>query len=235
MTVPGNTTNRVTPDRLLAQVGGVAGLIYSSLPVVTFVLVSSLSGLLPAIASALGVATLVLLWRLIRRESMQPALSGFAGVAICALIAYIVGASKGYFLVGIWMSLLWAVVFALSVLTRRPAVGYVWSWASGRDRAWRDVPRAVYAFDIATLCWMVVFGARFVVQRLLYDADQTGWLGVARIGMGWPLTALAALATYAAIKSVQRAMSAADGATDVNGAVNGVAGAGQVDPDTGRG
>jgi len=202
------TANRVSPDRLLAQMGGVSGLIYSSLPVVTFVAVSSLSGLLPAIGSALGVALLVLLWRLIRRESTQPALSGFIGVAICALIAYIVGASKGYFLLGIWMSLLWAVVFAASVLIRRPAVGYVWSWASGRDRGWRDVPRAVYAFDIASLCWTLVFGARFVVQRLLYDADQTGWLGVTRIAMGWPLTVLAALATYAAIKAVQRALTA---------------------------
>ena len=209
------TANRVSPDRLLAQMGGVSGLIYSSLPVVTFVAVSSLSGLLPAIGSALGVAVLVLLRRLIRRESTQPALSGFIGVAVCALIAYIVGASKGYFLLGIWMSLLWAVVFGASVLIRRPAVGYVWSWASGRDRGWRDVPSAVYAFDIASLCWTLVFGARFVVQRLLYDADQTGWLGVARIAMGWPLTVLAALATYGAIKAVHRALTAQQ-AADAN-------------------
>jgi hypothetical protein len=228
VTVPDDTTNRVSAERLLAQVGGVGGLIYSSLPVVTFVAVSSLSGLLPAIGSALGVATLVLLWRLIRRESTQPALSGFAAIAVCALIAYLVGQSKGYFLLGIWMSLLWAVVFALSVLIRRPVVGYAWSWAGGRDRGWRVVPRAVYAFDIASLCWTLVFAARFVVQRLLYDADQTGWLGVARIGMGWPLTVLAALATYAAIKAAQRAMSATEGAT---------AGAGgsQIDPDPDRG
>jgi hypothetical protein len=202
------TTDRAAPERLLAQVGGVSGVIYSSLPVVVFVAVSSLSGLSAAIASALGVAALVLLWRLIRRESTQPAFSGFIGVAVCALIAYVVGQSKGYFLLGIWMSLLWAVVFAASVLIRRPLVGYAWSWATGRDRGWRIVPRAVYAFDIASVCWTLVFAARFVVQRLLYDADQTGWLGVARIAMGWPLTVLAALATYAAIKAAQRALPA---------------------------
>jgi Protein of unknown function (DUF3159) len=206
------TTKRVSPDRLLAQVGGVSGVIYSSLPVVTFVAVSSLSGLLPAIGSALGAAVLVLLWRLIRRESAQPAVSGFIGVAVCALIAYAVGQSKGYFLLGIWMSLLWAVVFGASVLIRRPLVGYAWSWASGRDRGWRDVPRAVYAFDIASLCWALVFGARFAVQRLLYDADQAGWLGVTRIAMGWPLTVLAALATYGAIKAVQRSLTAQEAA-----------------------
>jgi Protein of unknown function (DUF3159) len=216
VTLPGNTTTRVNPQRVLAQMGGVGGVIYSSLPVVTFVVVSGLFGLLPAIGSALGVAALVLVWRLIRRESTQPAFSGFAGVAVCALIAYVVGESKGYFLLGIWMSLLWAVVFAASILVRRPLVGYAWSWATGRDRAWRGVPRAVYAFDIASLCWILVFGARFVVQRLLYDADQTGWLGVARIAMGWPLTAVAALATYAAIKAAQRAMAGAAAAVDAD-------------------
>lgn len=204
------TTERVGAERLLAQVGGVSGLVYSSLPVVVFVTVSSLSGLLPAIAAALGAAGLVLVWRLIRRDSTQPAVSGFIGVAVCALIAYLVGQAKGYFLMGIWMSLLWAVVFAVSVLIRRPLVGYAWSWAGGRDRGWRGVPRAVYAFDVATLCWVLVFGARFVVQRVLYDADQTGWLGVARIGMGWPLTVLAALATYVAIKAARRALAAAE-------------------------
>ena len=209
MTVPDNTTKRVSPERLLAQAGGVGGLIYSSLPVVTFVTASSFFGLLPAVGSALGVATLVLLWRLIRRQSPKPAFSGFFGVAVCALVAYLMGESKGYFLLGIWGSLVWAVVFAVSVLIRHPAVGYIWTWASGRDRGWRAVPRAVYAFDIATLGWMLVFGARYVVQQQLYDAGQTGWLGVARIGMGWPLTLVAGLLTYAAIKAAQRAVSAA--------------------------
>lgn len=190
--------------RLLEQSGGVSGLIYSSLPVLVFVIVSSAAGLVPAIASALGAAALITLWRLIRRESLQPALSGFFGVAVCALIAFLVGQSKGYFLLGIVMSLVWAVVFTVSILIRRPVAGYLWSWATGRDRGWRQVPKAVYAFDIATLCWTLVFVARFVVQEHLYEVGKTGMLGVARIAMGWPLTALAALVTYAAIRFVQR-------------------------------
>ncbi|GBE67052.1 membrane protein [Mycobacterium sp. MFM001] len=198
------------PDRstILTQLGGVSGLVYSSLPVVVFVAVSAAVGLIAAISAAVGVAAIVLLWRLIRRDSIQPAVSGFVGVAICAVIAYAVGQSKGYFLLGIWMSLLWAVVFAVSVLIRRPIVGYMWSWFGGHDRGWRDVRAAVYAFDIATLTWVLVFAARFVVQRLLYNADHTGWLAVARITMGWPLTAAAAVVTYMAIKVVQRSLGA---------------------------
>jgi Protein of unknown function (DUF3159) len=193
-------------DRMMAQLGGVPGLIYSSLPVLLFVGTSRLLGLSAAVGAALGTGTLILVWRLIRRESVQPAVSGLIGVAVCALIAYAMGQSKGYFLLGIWTSLLWAAVFATSILIRRPVVGYIWSWVHGHDRAWRDVRRAVYAFDIATLTWVLVFGARFVVQRLLYDSNHTGWLVVARIAMGWPLAAGAALVTYLAIKAAQRAL-----------------------------
>jgi hypothetical protein len=106
------------------------------------------------------------------------------------------------------MSLFWAVVFALSILVRRPVVGYIWGWVNSHDRAWRGVRKAVLAFDIATFVWVLVFTSRFVVQQHLYDADQTGWLGVARIAMGWPLTAVAALVTYLAIRTAQRALHA---------------------------
>ena len=204
---PGTQTSSPRGATVLQQMGGISGLIYSSLPVLVFVPVSSAFGLVPAIVAALGVATAILVWRLFRRESTQPAISGFFAVAISALIAYLVGASKGYFLLGIWMSLFWAIVFAASVVIRRPVVGYIWGWVHTQDRgAWRDVRRAVRAFDIATLVWVLVFTSRFVVQHHLYDADQTGWLGFARIAMGWPLTAVAALVTYLAIKAAQRAV-----------------------------
>jgi Protein of unknown function (DUF3159) len=198
--------HRTPAERMMEQLGGVPGMIYSSLPVLVFVGTSRLLGLSAAVGAALGIATLILLWRLIRRESAQPAVSGLVGVAVCALIAYMLGESKGYFLLGIWSSLLWAAIFAVSILIRRPVVGYIWSWLHGHDRAWRNVRRAVYAFDIATLTWVLVFAARFVVQRLLYDSDHTGWLVVARISMGWPLTAASAVVTFLAIRVAQRAL-----------------------------
>ena len=200
---------RTPADRVMEQLGGVAGLIYSSVPVLLFVGTERLLGLAAAAGAALGSAVLILLWRIVRRESLQPAVSGLIGVAVCVLIAYLLGESKGYFLLGIWTSLMWASVFAVSIVIRRPVVGYIWSWLHGHDRAWRTVRRAVYAFDIATLTWVVVFAARFVVQRVLYDTNHEGWLVVARIAMGWPLAAVAALATFLAIKAAQRALEAA--------------------------
>lgn len=214
MTSPGSDPGKPSSARaILDQMGGFSGLIYSSLPVVVFVPVSSAFGLPAAVGAALGMAALVLAWRLVRRESTQPAVSGFMGVGVCALIAYVMGESRGYFLFGIWMSLVWAFAFALSILIRRPVVGYLWSWVTGHDLSWRQTRKAVFAFDAATLTWVLVFASRFVVQRHLYDADETGWLGVARIAMGWPLTGVAALVTYLAIRYVQNALRAQDART----------------------
>jgi hypothetical protein len=204
------TEKRIVPRELLDQMGGISGLIYSSLPVVVFVPVSTLYGLKAAIIAALSVATLILVWRLWRRDTVQPAVSGFIGVGISVAIAYVVGQSKGYFLLGIWSSLLYAAVFAGSVLIRRPIVGYIWSWVKEHDANWRQVRKALWAYDIATLIWVVVFLSRFVVQHYLYDMDKTGWLGFARIAMGWPLTVLAALSMYFPIRVAQRAVHEAD-------------------------
>src|SRR6478736_7873739 len=148
---PGSTNKTSSPfpargGAVLEQMGGISGLIYSSLPVIVFVPISSLFGLKPAIGAALGVAALILVWRLIRRETVQPAISGFIGVGISALIAYMVGESKGYFLLGIWTSLFWAIDFTVSILIRRPVVGYIWGWVNSHDRAWRGLRRAVVAF-----------------------------------------------------------------------------------------
>src|SRR4051794_7073220 len=119
--------------------GGVSGLIYSSLPVLVFVPVSTLVGLKPAIIAALGVATLILVWRVWRRDTVQPAVSGFIGVGISAAIAYWVGESRAFFLPGIWLSLLYASVFILSVVIRRPIAGYIWSWFKSHDDSWRRI------------------------------------------------------------------------------------------------
>ena len=185
---------------MLFRSGGTTGVILSSVPVVAFVVANTLGGLTVAIIAALSVAAVIAVARLVRREPVQPVVSGLLGVAVAAFIAYRTGSAKGFFLLGIWTSLLYGGAFLTSVLVRRPLVGVIWSLVNGHGQGWRDHPAAVRAYDIATLGWTAVFAARFVVQQLLYGADETGWLAAARLGMGWPLTALALLLTAWAVR-----------------------------------
>ncbi|WP_052073647.1 DUF3159 domain-containing protein [Rhodococcoides fascians] len=205
-----------TPDAVktavptvLEQLGGVSGLVYSTLPVVVFVPFNSYFGLSVALWAALGVAAAVLVWRLVRRSPIQPAISGFFGVGICAFIAYRTGDAKGYFLFGIYTSLVYGGAFVLSVLARWPLVGVIWGYLNGKGTSWRRERSAVRYYDVATIAWASVFAARYIVQSQLYDSDQTGWLAVARIGMGWPLTGVALLVTLWAVRQADRALDLA--------------------------
>jgi Protein of unknown function (DUF3159) len=192
------------PPTLLEQLGGVGGLVSSVVPVVIFVAMNPLIGLQPAIWASLGTAVAVGVWRLVRREPLQPAVSGILGVAVCAFIAYQTGEARGFFLYGIWYSLVAGLALVVSVVVRRPLVGVLWSVLNGSGYGWRNDRRVRFGFDLATLVWAVFFLARFGVQRWLYDMQEIGWLGVARLAMGLPLTAVAALVTIWAIRRDKR-------------------------------
>jgi uncharacterized protein DUF3159 len=184
---------------LLEQMGGISGLVYSSLPVLVFVLINTFFGLTAAIWGSVGSAVLITVIRVVRKEPLQPAISGFFGVAIAAFIAYRTGSAKGFFLFGIYASLIYGSVFLVSILVRRPLVGVIWSMLNGHGMAWRSDRKAVMAYNVATLTWVAVFAARFIVQRWLYNEDQTGWLAFARLAMGYPLTAIALVVTVWAV------------------------------------
>lgn len=197
---------------LLEQMGGLSGLVFSSVPVLVFVVANTLLGLTVAIWAAVGSGVAVAGWRLLRRQGLQPAVSGLLGVAVAAFIAHRTGTAKGFFLLGIWTSLVYGGVLAVSVLARWPLVGVIWSVLNGHGQGWREHRGAVRAYDVATLGWTAVFAARFVVQQSLYGSDRTGWLAAARLGMGWPLTGLALLLTAWAVRRAGAVAAAAEAA-----------------------
>lgn len=189
-----------TAGTVLEQMGGISGLIYTTIPVAVFVPVNAVAGLAIAAGAAIAAAVAILVFRLVRREPVMPAISGLLGVAICVFIAYRVGDAKGYFLFGIWMSLVYAAVLALSIVVRWPLIGVAWNAITGTGTDWRRHRPTLIAYDIVTGFWVLVFVSRYLAQSALYDDDATGWLAVARIGMGWPLTALAVLVTVVLVR-----------------------------------
>lgn len=200
---------------VLEQMGGVSGMLYSSLPVVVFVIVNfAAKNLMAAIISALAAAVVIGVVLAIRKGTVQPAISAVFGVGIAAFIAYKTGEAKGFFLFGIWQSVVYGGAFLLSIILRWPLAGVIWTFLNGRDRSWRSDKATVRDYDIATFVWALVFFARFVVQRWLYEEDQVGWLAVARLGMGYPLMAIALLATVWAVRRADKRLKAAEEARE---------------------
>ena len=80
------TTERTTPT-LLQQMGGVAGIVASTIPVIVFVVANLLFELRPAVIAAVASGVVVAGWRIVRKQPLQPAVSGLFGVGVAAFLA----------------------------------------------------------------------------------------------------------------------------------------------------
>ena len=189
---------------LLEQMGGVSGIIASTIPVGVFVVANILFDLQPAIIAALVAGVAVAGWRIVRRQPLQPAVSGLLGVGLAAFIASRTGEARGFYLPGLITSAAFGLAFLVSVLVRWPLAGVVWHGINGDGHGWRRNPALLRAYTWATLLWTLVFASRVVLQGLLYDANEETWLGVARLAMGYPLTGLALLFTVWAVRRAHR-------------------------------
>ena len=195
---------RRTRPTLLDQMGGVPGIVASTIPVAVFVVVNIVTSLQPALIAALAAGVLIAVMRLIRRQPLQPAISGLFGVGIAAFIAYRTGEARGFYLPGLIYSAVLTLAFLVSVLVRWPLAGVIWHGINGDGQSWRSDPRLLRAYTWASLLWTLVFAARLIVQGLLYNADATTWLGIARLAMGYPLVGVALLGTIWAVSRARR-------------------------------
>ena len=197
-----------TKPALVEALGGKRGLIDSGLPAVVFVLVNSVvqafddrgTALNAAIVASIvsGVAIIVL--RLVRKETLQQAISGFLGLAVAVYFARRSGEARGFFLPGIFINIAYGLVFVGSAVLGRPVVGYVYGALEGLDARWRADARLRRTFAVASVGWSLVFASRAIVQAVLYVMDRPGLLAASKLLMGWPLTIGAVALTVAYVK-----------------------------------
>jgi hypothetical protein len=110
---------------VLEQLGGWRGMVDATLPTVAFIVANAWAGLRIGIWAAIGAALLVFLLRLVRRESVQQAVSGLFAVGIAVAIAALSGQARDFFVLGILRNAGIGVVLVGSILVRWPLVGVI--------------------------------------------------------------------------------------------------------------
>jgi hypothetical protein len=203
-------------EQIAEQLGGVRGLIESSIPVLAFVLLNVLLGdnvaglekrtaLYWAIGGAVGTAVLIGIYRLARKEPVRHAVNGIFGIAIGAFLAWRTGEAKDFYLPGILITLAQSALLVLSVLVRKPIIGYVWGVLANKGRHdWFDNRELFRTFQWLTLVWAGSLFVRAGVQGWLYLQDQATAIGVVRILISWPIYAATFAFTVWAVRRVTR-------------------------------
>jgi hypothetical protein len=194
-------------EQMAEQLGGVRGLVESSIPVAAFVVTNIVWALRPALILSVVIGLGIASWRLSRRESIRHALNGLFGIGLGAVTASWTGQAKDFHLPTILYTLGYAAALVASVVVRRPLVGWLWSvtFAGGAER-WRTEPRLLRLFGWLTVLWAAVYVVKVAVLGTLYFTNQDNALGIARLVLGYPPYALLLLVTVYAVRRVTRTL-----------------------------
>lgn len=176
---------------LKQAVGGVRGAAESIVPLLLFLVAyTAFNSLKWPLIIALVSAGIFALLRIIQGQSLKQAVTGFLGVAICAGAALWTGKAQDFFLPGFLVNAAYLLVVLLTILVRRPLIGWAIAFLKQLGPTWRQHRAFLRASYWATWMWVALFALRLVIQLPLYWAGQTAWLGTLRITMGIPLFAL---------------------------------------------
>lgn len=199
-------------EQMSQQLGGIRGLVESSVPVLVFVVINFVGtrthqwSLRASLIASVGFAVAMAVFRLIRKEPVRHAVNGVVGILIGASIAWRSGEARDFYLPGMIYTAGYAVAMLISVVARRPLVGWLWAVTldGGAPRWYREVAlRKV--FNWLTVLWATTYLLKVAVQFALYRADQEDLLGITRIVFGWPPYAiLFALTVWFARRVIRR-------------------------------
>ncbi|MCO5993521.1 DUF3159 domain-containing protein [Actinoallomurus rhizosphaericola] len=192
-----DTVEEAVRKQLSKALGGPRGVVEAAIPTIGFTVSWIVSHQLKAsLILGAGLAVVLLAVRLVQRSTVQFVLNSVFGIAIAAFFALRSGKAADAFLPGILYNAGYAAAMLLSIAVRWPVVGFLIGSVTGDPTAWhrdRDIVRLC-----SRLTWLLLIPClvRVAVQYPLYLAGHVGWLGAAKVVMGWPLQ-VAALAVMA--------------------------------------
>ncbi|MEV8371793.1 DUF3159 domain-containing protein [Kribbella sp. NPDC056861] len=191
-----------TDKDFFRALGGWGALLDIGLPWIAFMIVYAASDhdLKLALIVAVACGGAVALLRLVRKQPLRNVLGGFIGVAFSAWVAARSGKAENVYLPGMILSGVYLAIYGISIVARWPLFGAIYGLITQTGGEWRRDPDMFRGFNRATLVFAGLFAVRLVIQIPLYLTHQLNALGIAKIGLGLPLYALALWLAYSVLR-----------------------------------
>lgn len=188
--------------KIVNAMGGKKGLLDSGLPALIFLVIFNVTKEVEQAAyGALALSLILTIIRLAKRETIQHAISGVIGVAVCAWLSNRSGKAEDFYLPGLWTNAIYGAVYLVSIVARWPIIGVIIGPLLEENFRWRKDPERTKVYIKATWLWVGMFMVRLLVQYPLYISGNVNALGTARLMMGYPLFIATAWATWIVIKN----------------------------------
>jgi hypothetical protein len=183
-------------EELRMVLAGRSNILDAILPPLFFVLLNAIWGMQVAIWASLGLAVVIAIYRLFKRQSLLYALGGAGGVALAAMVAHLLGRAEGFFLPTLVSGAFTFLLCLVSVLLRRPLVAFTSFVARRWPLNWYWHPKVRPAYSEVTWIWVVFFGLRLLLQFNLFQQEAASLLGIVQFLTGWPATILLLIVSY---------------------------------------
>ncbi|MDO0925335.1 DUF3159 domain-containing protein [Streptomyces sp. TG1A-8] len=174
----------VTEAALFQAFGGIRGMVETVVPGLLFVAIFTFNKNLHVSAvAALAVSVVLVVVRLVRKDTVKHAFSGVFGVVFGVVFAMFTGNAKDFYLPGMLYTLGLAVAYIVTTLAGVPLIGLVLGPVFKENLSWRTRnPGRKKAYAKASWAWGLILLAKCAILFPLYwwaDTTQLGWVLVA--------------------------------------------------------
>ena len=183
-------------EELRMVLAGRTKILDSILPPLFFVLLNAIWDMQVAIWASLGLAVVIAIYRLFKRQSLLYALGGAGGVALASAVAYLLGRAEGFFLPTIVSGAATVLLCLVSVIVGRPIVAFTSFIARRWPLNWYWHPQVRPAYSEVTWMWVLFFGLRLLFQFNLFQKEAANLLGIVQLLTGWPATIILLIVSY---------------------------------------
>lgn len=192
-------------DKVLSAFGGRKGLIDSGIPSIIFLVTFNITHHLhSALLASVAISGLLTLIRLIRRDTLQHALSGLVGVLVCAWFANKTGNPSDVYIPKLLTNLGYGSVYLIANLAGWPVLGLMLGPILGENLKWRNHPERKRAYMRASWLWVLMFFTRIAVQYPIYRSGNLNLLGSVNLAMGYPLFIATAYGSWLVLKNAPK-------------------------------
>jgi hypothetical protein len=190
-------------DKVIDAFGGKKGLVDSGIPSVVFLIVFNvMRDLQSALIAAISISAVLTIIRLIKRDTIQHAMSGFIGILICAWFANRTGNPSDLYIPKLLTNLGYGTVYLIANLAGWPILGLVLGPILGENLLWRNHPERKKVYIQAGWLWVGMFFTRIAVQYPIYRSGNVNLLGTVNLAMGYPLFLATAYGSWLIIRRV---------------------------------
>ncbi|MET9532168.1 MULTISPECIES: DUF3159 domain-containing protein [unclassified Streptomyces] len=174
----------VTEAALFEAFGGVRGMVETVLPGLLFVTIFTINKDLKTSAiAAVAVSLVLVVVRLVRRDTVKHAFSGVFGVAFGVVFAMMTGNAKDFYLPGMLYTLGLALAYLVTAAAGFPLIGVILGPVFKENLSWRTRnPGRKSAYAKSSWAWGLILLAKCAILFPLYwwaDTTQFGWVLIA--------------------------------------------------------